>query len=119
MGGGSGDGGRFGVGIGNGSGEGGKRGPLESGIPKRGKRDNGCIPGSVVVGREYHWWRRPHQRSGETRYYSLLYPPRFGGQRTLTEAEAKWEVCANDEEVKQREDKHDKTKLIPLLFMRA
>ena len=55
----------------------------------------------------------------------FLMPPGSGGgvlyqwRRTLVEAEAKMEVGANYEEVKQREDKHDKTKLTPFLFMRA
>ena len=55
--------------------------------------------------------------------FAYLTKPRGGvlcqGRRTLAEAEAKSEVSANYEEVKRREDKHDKTKLAPLLFMRT
>ena len=38
-------------------------------------------------------------------------------RRTLAEMESKREAGADYEEIKQREDKHDKTKLTTIIFM--
>ena len=43
----------------------------------------------------------------------------LGGNCTLLVAETRRGVDVNYEEVKEREDKHDNTKLTPLLFMCA
>ena len=51
--------------------------------------------------------------------YSIGGGVLWRSRSTLAEAEAKREVGENDEEVKQREDKHDKTKFTPLLFIHA
>ena len=51
--------------------------------------------------------------------------PKWGGGvlyrwwHTMSKADVKMEVGAHYEEVKLREDKYDKTKLTPVLFMRA
>ena len=58
-------------------------------------------------------------RHGLTLYYAR--PGRGGGWRTLSvvEVEAKSEVGAKSEELKLIEDKVQKTKLTPLLFIRV
>ena len=52
---------------------------MESGITKRGRLNDRCVSGSVVVGGEDKWRQGNCQILGETRYYYLLWPPRSGG----------------------------------------
>ena len=54
-----------------------------------------------------------------TRSYAFACLTKPRGRRTLAEAEGKREVGTNDEEVKQIDNKHDKKKFTPLLFMSA
>ena len=79
-----------------------KSGGSEVFIRDGARRNSRYISGSAVLNREAQCCRGHLQKSGATRYYSVLCPIRMGGRRTplVAEADSKMEFGTNREEVK-------------------